>query len=72
MQVAINGDTANKIGTYQIAVAANHHKVPFYIAAPFTSIDKKIPDGAHIVIEERPAKEMTHIGDLELAASGKI
>ncbi|KAF2880599.1 hypothetical protein ILUMI_25580 [Ignelater luminosus] len=69
-RVAINGDTANKIGTYQIAVTANHHKVPFYIAAPFTSIDKKIPDGTHIVIEERPATEMTHIGNLQLAASG--
>jgi len=69
-RVAANGDTANKIGTYQIAVLAKHHKVPFYIAAPFTSIDAEIPSGDSIVIEERPEKEMTHIGDQQIAAEG--
>nr|CAD7448060.1 unnamed protein product [Timema bartmani] len=69
-RVAANGDTANKIGTYQIAVVARHHGVPFYVAAPFTSIDFHIPSGDHIVIEERPDKEMTHIGDHQIAAPG--
>lgn len=66
----MNGDTANKIGTYQIAILANFHSIPFYIAAPFTSIDKTIQSGDQIVIEERPEKEMTHIGDFQIAASG--
>lgn len=68
--VAANGDTANKIGTYQIAVVAKHHSVPFYIAAPFTSIDMKIPNGSAIKIEERPEREMTHIGSQRIAANG--
>ncbi|XP_037946457.1 methylthioribose-1-phosphate isomerase isoform X2 [Teleopsis dalmanni] len=61
-RVAANGDTANKIGTYQIAVVAKHHDVPFYVAAPLTSIDLQIPSGDHIIIEERPDREMTHVG----------
>lgn len=69
-RVAANGDTANKIGTYQIAVIAKHHNVPFYIAAPFTSIDMKISSGDHIVIEERPDREMTHVGEHRIAAKG--
>ncbi|XP_046399054.1 methylthioribose-1-phosphate isomerase [Ischnura elegans] len=69
-RIAANGDTANKIGTYQIAVVAKHHGVPFYVAAPLTSIDFKIPSGDHIVIEERPDHEMTHIGDYRIAAPG--
>lgn len=69
-RVAANGDTANKIGTYQIAVIAKHHGVPFYIAAPLTSIDLTIPSGDHIKIEERPKKEMTHIGESRIAAPG--
>ncbi|KAI4459571.1 methylthioribose-1-phosphate isomerase [Holotrichia oblita] len=68
--VAANGDTANKIGTYQIAVLAKFHNVPFYVAAPFTSIDAKIPSGDHIIIEERPDREMTHIGEHRIAAKG--
>lgn len=70
--MAANGDTANKIGTYQIAVLAKHHSVPFYIAAPFTSIDMKIPSGDHIVIEERPDYEMTHVGEHRIAAKGML
>lgn len=69
-RIAANGDTANKIGTYQIAVLAKHHGVPFYIAAPFTSVDLSIPSGDHIVIEERPDREMTHVGEHRIAAKG--
>jgi len=69
-QVASNGDTANKIGTYQIAVVAKHHGVPFYVAAPLTSIDLAIPGGDHIIIEERPDREMTHVGEHRIAAPG--
>lgn len=69
-QVAANGDTANKIGTYQIACVARHHGVPFYVAAPLTSIDLAIPCGDHIVIEERPDREMTHVGEHRIAAPG--
>lgn len=68
--MAANGDTANKIGTYQIAVLAKYHDVKFYVAAPFTSIDMKIPSGDHIVIEERPENEMTHVGEHRIAAKG--
>lgn len=69
-RVVANGDTANKIGTYQIAVVAKYHNVPFYIAAPLTSIDLKIPTGDQIVIEERPDREMTHVGEHRIAAQG--
>lgn len=69
-RVAANGDTANKIGTYQLAVVAKHHGVPFYVAAPFTSIDLSIPSGDCIVIENRPDREMTHIGEHRIAAPG--
>lgn len=69
-RVVANGDTANKIGTYQIAVAAKYHNVPFYIAAPLTSIDLTIPSGDQIVIEERPDREMTHVGEHRIAAQG--
>ncbi|XP_063980451.1 methylthioribose-1-phosphate isomerase [Diachasmimorpha longicaudata] len=69
-RVAANGDTANKIGTYQIAIIAKHHGVPFYVAAPQTSIDFRIPSGDHIPIEERPDREMTHLNDQRIAAAG--
>lgn len=69
-RVAANGDTANKIGTYQIAVVAHHHEVPFYVAAPLTSIDLTISCGDHIIIEERPDREMTHVGEHRIAAPG--
>ncbi|XP_053688258.1 methylthioribose-1-phosphate isomerase [Sabethes cyaneus] len=69
-RVAANGDTANKIGTYQIAVVAKYHNVPFFVAAPFTSIDLAIPSGDRITIEERPAREMTHVGEHRIAAPG--
>jgi len=69
-RVAANGDTANKIGTYQMAVIAKHHGVPFYVAAPLTSIDLAIASGDRIVIEERPDREMTHVGEHRIAAPG--
>src|SRR4030095_9604243 len=59
-------DTANKIGTYTVAVLANEHKIPFYVAAPLSTIDLNTPDGHHIPIEERNAKEVTHIGGGEM------
>lgn len=60
-RVAANGDTANKIGTYQLAITAKHHGVKFLVAAPRTTIDLKTKSGADIVIEERPGKEMTFL-----------
>ena len=52
-RIAANGDTANKIGTYTVAVLAHEHKIPFYVAAPVSTIDLATPDGSHIPIEER-------------------
>src|SRR5688572_28748991 len=60
-RIAANGDTANKIGTYALAVLAHHHGVPFYVAAPWSSIDQTIPSGEHIPIEERPAEEVRRV-----------
>ena len=57
-RIAANGDTANKIGTYGVAVLARHHGIPFYVAAPFSTIDLAIPDGADIPIEERDPREV--------------
>jgi methylthioribose-1-phosphate isomerase len=58
-RIAANGDVANKIGTYPLAVLAKRHGIPFYVAAPLSTFDTKIPDGSHIPIEERPASEVT-------------
>ncbi|HTC62747.1 MAG TPA: S-methyl-5-thioribose-1-phosphate isomerase [Candidatus Saccharimonadales bacterium] len=66
-RIAANGDTANKIGTYQIAVLAREHGVPFYVAAPVSTFDLSIPNGEHIPIEERSAEEVTHIRGLRIA-----
>jgi|SRR6218665_45848 len=71
-RVAANGDTANKIGTYGIAILAKHHGVPFYIVAPSTSIDLSIESGEKIVIEERPSEEVTKIRGVTIAAAGKF
>lgn len=60
-RIAANGDTANKIGTYTVAIAAKYHNVPFYIAAPLSTIDTKISTGKEIPIEERNHEEVTHI-----------
>ena len=57
-RVAANGDTANKIGTYSLAVLAKHHNIPFYVAMPLSTLDTDCPSGDHIPIEERPAQEL--------------
>jgi methylthioribose-1-phosphate isomerase len=67
-RTAANGDVANKIGTYQIAVLARRHGIPFYVAAPTSSIDLDCRDGAAIPIEERDPSEVTHIGGRRVAA----
>ena len=69
-RIAANGDTANKIGTYQIAVLAKENNVPFYIAAPVSTFDLSIPDGDHIPIEERSAAEVTHLQGTRIAPDG--
>jgi len=66
-RIAANGDSANKIGTYQMAVLAKENNVPFYIAAPISTLDLSIPDGDHIPIEERSAEEVTHIQGVRIA-----
>src|SRR3954447_18749406 len=72
-RIAANGDTANKIGTYTVAVLAREHQIPFYVAAPLSTIDLRTPDGAHIPIEERNAREVSHIGGAQMApADAKI
>ena len=71
-RVTANGDTANKIGTYQLAILAKHHRIPFYIAAPTTSIDLTKKTGDEIVIEQRPSAEMTSIKGMSIAAQGNI
>jgi methylthioribose-1-phosphate isomerase len=69
-RTAANGDVCNKIGTYTIAVLARRHGVPFYVAAPTSSIDLDCPSGADIPIEERGEREVTHIGSRRIAARG--
>lgn len=69
-RIAANGDTANKIGTYTVAIAAKYHNVPFYVAAPLSTIDTSIASGAEIPIEERAAEEVTHINGQRICAEG--
>ncbi|MGE0704723.1 MAG: S-methyl-5-thioribose-1-phosphate isomerase [Vicinamibacterales bacterium] len=69
-RIAANGDTANKIGTYTVAVLAREHKIPFYVAAPLSTIDLRTADGQHIPIEERNAREVTHVGSNQLTPDG--
>jgi methylthioribose-1-phosphate isomerase len=69
-RIAANGDTANKIGTYTVAVLAHEHKVPFYVAAPLSTIDLSTPDGDRIPIEERDQREVTHFGSSRLTPEG--
>jgi methylthioribose-1-phosphate isomerase len=66
-RIAANGDTANKIGTYQIAVLAREHAVPFYVAAPISTFDLTIPSGEQIPIEERATDEVTHLRGVRIA-----
>ncbi len=69
-RIAANGDTANKIGTYSLAVLARAHSIPFYIAAPVSTLDLAIADGSGIPIEERDPREVTHIGGVRVAPDG--
>ncbi|XP_008104502.1 methylthioribose-1-phosphate isomerase isoform X2 [Anolis carolinensis] len=69
-RVVANGDTANKVGTYQLAIAAKHHGIPFYVAAPSTSCDLSLEHGGQIIIEERPSQELTDINGVRVAAPG--
>jgi len=69
-RIASNGDTANKIGTYTLAVLAKEHGIPFYVAAPTTTIDMSLDSGAEILIEERSQEEVTHIRGKAIAPVG--
>jgi methylthioribose-1-phosphate isomerase len=69
-RIAANGDVANKIGTYTVAVLAQEHGIPFYVAAPASTVDLATADGTAIPIEERPAREVTHVGSTRLAPEG--
>jgi methylthioribose-1-phosphate isomerase len=69
-RIAANGDTANKIGTYSVAVLAREHEIPFYVAAPLSTIDLATPDGEAIPIEERDQREVTHLGSSRLTPIG--
>ena len=71
-RIAANGDTANKIGTYTVAVLAREHKIPFYVAAPLSTIDLDTPDGSRIPIEERNQREVTHLGGTRLTPDGAL
>src|SRR5258708_2585430 len=69
-RIAANGDTANKIGTYMVAVLAMQHKIPFYVAAPLSTVDLSTATGDGIPIEERDAKEVTHVQDHQMTPDG--
>jgi len=69
-RIAANGDVANKIGTYTVAVLAKEHNVPFYVVAPLSTVDLATPDGEHIPIEERDQREITHYGSSRLTPVG--
>lgn len=69
-RITANGDVANKIGTYGVAVLAAHHQVPFYVAAPLSTIDLKLPSGDQIPIEQRDYREVTHLAGQPLAPEG--
>ena len=69
-RIAANGDVANKIGTYTVAVLARQHNIPFYVAAPLSTMDLSIPDGSYIPIEERTPTEVTHVGNTRIVPEG--
>ncbi len=69
-RMASNGDVANKIGTYGVAILARYHKIPFYVAGPTSTIDMDMKDGSGIPIEERKTREVTHIGGKRMAPEG--
>ena len=69
-RIAANGDVANKIGTYTVAVLAKEHDIPFYVAAPFSTVDLETPDGSQIPIEQRSAREVTHMAGKQITPDG--
>lgn len=69
-RVAANGDVANKIGTYGLAILAKYHGIPFYVAGPSSTLDAGTPSGAEIPIEERPPREVTHVGVTQIVPDG--
>jgi methylthioribose-1-phosphate isomerase len=69
-RIAANGDVANKIGTYTVAVLAKEHDIPFYVAAPFSTVDLDTPDGGGIPIEQRSPREVTHMGERQVTPDG--
>ncbi|MCL4812284.1 MAG: S-methyl-5-thioribose-1-phosphate isomerase [Vicinamibacteraceae bacterium] len=69
-RIAANGDAANKVGTYPLAILAREHGIPFYVAAPRSTIDLATPNGEGIPIEERDAREVTHVGATQVAPAG--
>jgi methylthioribose-1-phosphate isomerase len=69
-RIAANGDVANKIGTYTVAVLAKEHGIPFYVAAPWSTIDLATPDGDHIPIEQRSSREVTHMAGKQMTPDG--
>jgi methylthioribose-1-phosphate isomerase len=69
-RIAANGDVANKIGTYGVAVLAKEHGIPFYVAAPLSTVDLNTPDGSRIPIEERSDREVTHVGATRVTPDG--
>jgi methylthioribose-1-phosphate isomerase len=69
-RIAANGDVANKIGTYTVAVLAKEHTIPFYVAAPISTVDLDTPDGSRIPIEQRNAREVTHIAGKQMVPDG--
>lgn len=71
-RVAANGDVANKIGTYMVAVLAKRHQIPFYVACPISTIDMSIEDGSQIPIEERDPQEVLGLGGVRIAAEGVL
>ena len=69
-RIAANGDVANKIGTYTVAILAREHNIPFYVAAPISTVDLACPDGNQIPIEQRNVREVTHIGGRQMVPDG--
>jgi methylthioribose-1-phosphate isomerase len=69
-RIAANGDVANKIGTYTVAVLAKEHGIPFYVAAPISTVDQETPDGSKIPIEQRNPREVTHIAGKQMVPDG--
>ena len=69
-RIAANGDTANKIGTYTVSVLAKEHGIPFYVAAPVSTIDPETADGSLIPIEDRTPREVTHVGTTQITPDG--